>query len=281
LELGTDFYYRELNFFSDIYDVSQYGARVSLTRALGSEFLIGTLSYTIENIGINNVDESRAPQVIIDEEGDRWVSKVGASIAYDTLDNVLDIPTRGQRTEFRSELAGGPFGAETDFYKLELRSSWYFSPLPFRGHVIEVLGRAGVVENYGRSDRVHLFDRYFLGGVSTMRGFRYRRVGPHVGNEPVGGETYWYGTVEYSLPIIERLRFALFYDIGNVYLNAYSFDLAAGQRSYYDNWGVGIRLNIPRLGYLRLDYGFPITYDRFTGGSGRFQFSVGSRRVDF
>ena len=75
----------------------------------------------------------------------------------------------------------------------------------------------------------------------------------------------WFGTFEYSLPIVptlERLRFAVFYDIGNVYEDAYSFARDRNQRFYNDNWGVGIRLNIPRLGPLRLDYGIPITHDK-------------------
>jgi outer membrane protein insertion porin family len=127
-----------------------------------------------------------------------------------------------------------------------------------------------------------LFDRYFLGGISSLRGYKFHDVGPHdLTGEPVGGKTMWFGTFEYSLPIVptlERLRFAVFYDVGNVYQDAYSFDPRLNQAFYNDNWGVGIRLNIPRLGPLRLDYGIPITHDPGTSGSGRFQFSVGFRR---
>jgi outer membrane protein insertion porin family len=137
-----------------------------------------------------------------------------------------------------------------------------------------MIGRTGVVEEYGDSDFVPVFDRYFLGGVTSLRGYRYRRVGPYDEGEPVGGRTFFLGSVEYSIPIVERLRFAIFYDIGNVYRDAYDFDFG----DYSDNWGVGIRLNIPRLGPLRLDYGIPITHDENTGGGGRFQFSVGFRR---
>jgi outer membrane protein insertion porin family len=103
-------------------------------------------------------------------------------------------------------------------------------------------------------------------------------VGPHEAGEPIGGKTFYYGYLEYSVPIIERLRFALFYDIGNVYEDAYSFSLKPDQNFYSDNWGVGLRLNIPRLGPLRLDYGIPISHDPTVSGSGRFQFSVGFNR---
>ena len=58
----------EFNYYSDLYDVTQIGGRVSLTKALGSEFLIGGVSYTLEQIGINNVD-FQPPAVIKQEEG--------------------------------------------------------------------------------------------------------------------------------------------------------------------------------------------------------------------
>ena len=271
LALGVDLYHSELNYYSDLYDFTQTGARLSLTKALPYN-LIGSVSYTIENIGLDDVSPE-APVVIRDEPSDRLVSKVGLSLAYDTRNNAL-LPNRGQRTEILTELAGGPLGAEADFYKWELRSSWYF-PGFFEGHIWEVIGRTGVVEEYDDTPRVPLFDRYFLGGVRDLRGFRYRQVSPRdsATQEPIGGNTFYYGSVEYSIPIIERLRFALFYDIGNVSIDAYDWD-----ENYFDNWGVGIRLNIPRLGPLRLDYGIPISHDEHTSGSGKFQFSVGFYR---
>ncbi len=272
LAFQTDLYHRELGFYSSLYDIRQTGVRLGLTKALGSEYLIGSVNYTIESIGINNVD-ANAPLIIKNEPSSRLVSKVGASLAYDTRNNV-QLPNRGQRTELSSEVAGGPLGGETDFYKLETRTSWYF-PGFFEGHVWEARGRAGVTETYGGSsgEPVPLFDRFFLGGVGSLRGYKYRAVGPYAESEPIGGNTYWFGSLEYSVPIIERLRLAVFYDIGNVYEDAYSFD-PKGQKTYNDNWGVGIRLNIPRLGPLRLDYGIPISHDVYSRGSGRFQFSV-------
>jgi outer membrane protein insertion porin family len=266
LALGVDLYHSEYGYFSDLYDLTQTGARLSLTKALPFN-LIGSVSYTIENIGLDDVS-SEAPKVIRDEPSSRLVSKVGSSLAYDTRNNAL-LPNRGQKTELMGELAGGPLGAEADFYKWELRSSWYF-PGFWDGHIWEVVGRGGVVEAYGDSERVPLFDRFFLGGANSLRGWKYRRVSPTEDDEPIGGNTFWYGSVEYSLPIVERLRLAVFYDIGNVYLDPYDFDFG----EYQHNWGVGVRLNIPRLGPLRLDYGVPID----PSGSGRFHFTVGFYR---
>ncbi len=275
LQLSVDLYHRQLGFVSteNLYDERRTGARIALARALGTENLIGTASYTIESVGIINVDRARASKLIRDEEGNRLVSKVGLSLAYDTRNNAL-LPQRGQRTELSGEVAGGPFGGETDFYKLELRSAWYFKGLG-EGHVLELVGRTGVVKEYGDSSRVPLFDRWFLGGLYSLRGYKYRAVGPRDNtNEPIGGDTYWFGSAEYSVPIIERLRFAVFYDIGMVYSDPYDWNV----KNYNDNFGFGIRLNLP-IGPLRLDYGIPINdVEGVNSSHGRFQFGVGYTR---
>jgi outer membrane protein insertion porin family len=127
---------------------------------------------------------------------------------------------------------------------------------------------------------VPFYDRFYLGGLYSLRGFKYRDISPREAgsSEPIGGDTYWFGSVEYSIPIFEQengvgLRFALFYDIGAV--DASSYSLAT---SYDDNFGFGIRLNIPKLGPLRLDYGIPITTDKYNSSNGQFQFGVGWSR---
>src|SRR5207248_1981533 len=150
------------------------------------------------------------------------------------------LPNRGQFTTLRTEVAGGPLGGDSEFYKLELRTSRYIKGF-FEGHVLELGAGIGVVDTYGHSDRVPLFDRWYLGGIDSLRGYRYREVGPRdpailtpgttsfgrnppiptiittqSHNEPVGGDTYWVGTAEYSVPIIDFVRFAVFYDIGMV-----------------------------------------------------------------
>lgn len=290
LAFGVDLYHRDLGYLSDLYDQQQTGAKLSLTRALGSDFLIGTLSYTIENIRLYDMPglivNSAPPPAMIDpvtptirdEEGSRTVSKVGVSIAYDTRNSSF-LPDSGQRTELFSEVAGGPFGLDTDYVRFELRSAWYFKGFG-EGHVLELSGRTGVVQNFGSSDRVPLFDRWFLGGMYSLRGFDYREVGPKDAfGEPVGGETYWFGSAEYSIPIIDRLRVAAFYDAGMVYSSAFSYTQNSNYNTgfYNDNVGIGFRLNLP-IGPLRLDYGIPITADPQNGGSGKFQFGVGYTR---
>jgi outer membrane protein insertion porin family len=304
LSLSTDLYHRDLNFLSDNFNQQQTGGRLGLSRQLPFN-LVGSVSYTLESIAIRFSDSYRnqfAGSPILLEGGRRLVSRVGASIAYDTRNNA-QLPTRGKRIELMGDLAGGPFGGDSDFYKMEFRVAQYWSPVRltkdtgilhdiFEGHVLELLGRAGVTEAYGDTSRVPLFDRWYLGGMFNLRGFRFREVGPRDfrSGEPVGGGTYWFSSAEYSIPIIERIRVAMFYDAGMVYPDAYSFDPRGGGRdasgdprvrgttgTYNDNWGFGLRLNLP-IGPLRLDYGIPITADPNNQGSGRFQFGVGWTR---
>ncbi len=275
LEFSVDLYHRQLDFVSNEYDERRTGGSLSLTKALWTEQFRGSVSYTLEEVDLEFEEDSGFSQSLIDaEEGSRLVSKMGFGLTYDTRGGGF-LPSNGQRTELSTEVAGGPFGGDSDFYKVELSSAWYF-PGFFEGHVWEILGRSGVTESYGRSDRVPLFDRFFLGGAYNLRGFDFREVGPRDpgNNEPIGGNTFWFGSVEYSIPVIERLRVATFYDIGNVVPDAYDPDFGG----YSDNVGLGLRLNLP-IGPLRLDYGIPITDgDGLGRSSGEFQFSVGYTR---
>ncbi len=327
LRLDTEVYYRQLNYLSDNYQQTQVGGHVGLTKQLPFN-LTGGINYTLENIGIKFSDTYKAtypaqvtnissvnlpggqvgsvtnvvagpqPQ-LLQEEGDRLVSRLDFSLAHDTRNSAL-LPTRGHRIEFAPELVGGPLGGDVDFYKLELRVAQYWTPQRLapqssvwqdilEGHVLELTGKVGVVDAYGNGDRgdknrVPLFDRNYLGGLYSLRGYKYRKIGPvdELTGEPIGGDTYWTGTAEYSIPIIERLRFAVFYDAGMVYKDPYSFTpykYADGSTTgvYADNFGFGIRLNLP-IGPLRLDYGIPITHDKYSGNGGQFQFGVGYTR---
>jgi outer membrane protein insertion porin family len=105
-----------------------------------------------------------------------------------------------------------------------------------------------------------------------MRGFAYRDVGPKDSRgEPIGGQSLARFTVEYTFPIVERVRGAFFYDVGFVNRDAYDF----GSGDVNSDFGFGLRLEIPALGPVRLDYGIPIQSDDNNDSSGRFNFNIG------
>jgi len=293
LEFDFNAYHRNLQYLSDVYTQIETGTRFGLTKALTqNQRLVGGINYTIENIDIdfenyatttnyvvnygpgrNRSSQAIPPQVspsLAAEEGAWLVSKVGFITAYDTRGGGR-LPNKGQRSAFIPQVGGGVLGGDVDFYKLEFTTGWYFKGFA-PGHVFELVGRIGTLAPYGDSPVTHIWDRYYLGGAYTLRGYQYRDVGPRDElGEPIGGNTVWMGSAEYSIPIIEMLRFAVFYDVGTV--NADSWDFNAEQ--YADDWGLGFRINIPQMGPIRLDYGFPITYPDYLDGDSQFQFSIG------
>ncbi len=112
--------------------------RLSLTRALWSDFFIGSVSYTLEDVGIDlvspyhgwKVDKPlpplppNTPQAILDQTGDHVYNRFGVSLAYDTR-NSMQLPNHGQRTEIDPEFSVG----DTSYYKFDVKTSWYFPGL--------------------------------------------------------------------------------------------------------------------------------------------------------
>jgi len=290
LSLGFDAFHHDSSYLSTEYNERRTGVSLRLEKAL-TEFVRGQIEYSIQDIVLHIAD--KASPELQSQGGSHLRSSVAGTVTYDTRDSVF-LTTRGNRTELSAEVAGGPLAGDVNIYKLNAKSSLYF-PF-FDKQVLQLLGAAGVVDAFGSSrdaatnvvetivdrngpkgsvhrpiDPVPIFDRFFLGGANTMRGFAYRKISPEdVNGEAIGGNTFINGTVEYSIPIIERVRGACFFDIGDVYQNSYDVRL----RDLKSDAGIGIRLNLP-IGPLRLDYGYPIMTDSQAGRAGKIQFSVG------
>ena len=155
-------------------------------------------------------------------------------------------------------------------YGMEMSGSQYFD-LPF-DTILSFVGALNTVDDAG-GDGVPIFEREFLGGANNLRGFDYREVGPKdVNGETIGGRTAWFGTAEYTFPLIEKIRGALFYDVGAVSVDAWD---AGG--SINSNWGLGLRLFILGGAPIQLDYGIPIQADEYNDSGGRFNFTIGYR----
>ena len=289
LTLGVSLFHREVDYDSlnSMYEETYDGGALSLTKGLGP-FLKGSVSYTPQNVHLsilpgfstNAATGQNISTNIYDEHGSYFENELGFNLDYDSRRDLRN-PDRGQHIELLTEIATPP--GDTDFYKLELRSSWFFKGFA-PGHILELDARGGVVDTYGGTPRVPIFERWFLGGLYSLRGYRYRQIGPEDGyGEPLGGDTYFFGGAEYSIPLAKIIRLAWFYDMGNVFAGPYSFKLTQGQTRFYsDNVGMGLRIVLPIGGPqgmpLRLDYGIPITHDPNLGSSGRIQIGVGYTR---
>ena len=265
ISMQLDGFRSERRFLSDEYDQRNIGGGPTFGRSLGGPWR-ASIGYKAEEISVFDVDET-ASDLIKEEEGDRTKSSMTLALLRDTR-NSSRLATRGSRNRAAVTGAGGLLGMDTELYRLEGSTVKYF-PV-WIDHVLSIKGWGAVVEEYGDSTRVPIFDRLFLGGARTVRGFKFRDIGPKdERGEPIGGRTASYATAEYTIPLFESFRLAGFYDVGMVWSDAYDFG---------DSWnsavGTGIRIDIPGFP-LRLDYGWPLEADEFNDSSGRFSFWIG------
>jgi outer membrane protein insertion porin family len=265
LSLGGEAFYHQSDFFSTEYNQRNYGFNVDLRKPITS-FASISLDYRLEEIDIFNVDPT-ASSAIQAEAGSHLQSQVGTTLLFDTRDNVF-LTRRGTRVVFTPYVAGGFLGGNTQVYGFSLAASQYFL-LPY-DTILLFDGEAATVDTWGNGDRVPIFDRLFLGGANNLRGFNFRDVGPKdEQGEPLGGQTLARITIEYTVPIITKVRGAIFYDTGFVNTNSYDFST----NHIASDVGVGLRLDLP-IGPVRIDYGYPIQKDNNTNG-GKINFNVG------
>jgi outer membrane protein insertion porin family len=255
LAFGFELFRRETDFNSAAYDEMRTGIELYLRKRLFG-LVNGQLAYSYEIIDLDNVSLV-APEVIIreSENSPRSVSKMTFTVWRDTRNDLI-FTTRGSRISIATTFAG--IGGDTEYAKIEGRSAFFIPTFELGDQVISILGRVGSIWEYS-DEETPFFDRFYLGGPDSLRGFDYRDVGPvseELGSigEPLGGNSYGFASLEYSVKVADPLRLALFYDWG--FVNADDFDFDPG--SFNSNWGFGVRLLV--LGNpLRLDFGIPIT----------------------
>ena len=273
LSLGLDLFRRDARFLSDEYDQINTGGALTLGKPLFSFNRVNWI-YGLEDIDIRNVS-TNASELIRQEEGGRLKSYGTMELVRDTRNSTF-VATRGFRGSASATLAGGPFGGDTDTYQFQLRAS-QFVPLWF-DHVLNLRGWTSMIHEYGDSDRVPLFDRLFAGGPRTVRAFKFRKVGPKdETGESIGGRLVATATAEYTVPVVEKVRLALFYDAGVVWQDLYEKDdgnPAVGDGVLFDGYGFGVRFDFPSFP-IQLDYAWPINTDEVVGDNGRFSFSIG------
>jgi outer membrane protein insertion porin family len=274
LSVGVEGYYREANFLSQVYDQSNLGfavqARKQIWRALSAR-----AEYRLEQVKIFNIEEDDVGIEIEEAEGTYVKSALEGSLVWDTRDSLF-LTRKGELIQLTGFIAGGGLGGDVQDYGISLEASKYFS-LPW-DLIFLVKGQLAVVDGWGSDansdeygDGVPIFDRLYLGGANNLRGFDFRNVGPvDEDDNPIGGNSLAYLTLELTFPIMSRVRGAVFSDIGFVNSSAYDFSTS----SVNADIGFGLRLDLP-IGPIRVDYGIPVIYDSFNGPPGKFNFNIG------
>ena len=265
LSLSGSLFYTEADYLSTEYNQRNYGFLIEVRKPLTS-FMYASLMYQLQNVEIFNVS-STASADIQSQAGTFTESKILSSIVFDRRDNTL-LTRSGQRITLSPYIAGGFLGGDVQIYGWDLEASQYF---PLKWDTILLFNaEVATVDTWGNGSLVPLFERLYLGGANNLRGFPYREIGPQdKTGEPLGGQSMARATIEWTFPIVEKARGAVFYDTGFVNAKSWNFGIPHNASDI----GVGIRLNLP-IGPLRLDYGYPLQRDGYNGG-GHFNFSVG------
>lgn len=279
LAFGVELFRRESDYNSSDYNELRTGFELYLRRRL-FELVEARMSYRFEIVEIFDVDMGTYPvndgiaNVFQAADGEKdVVSKVGLTLLRDTRDSLM-FTRRGNRTSLMSELAG--LGGDVNYLKLEARTAHFIPTFDLYEQTFSIIGRVGTVSTYSNSDEVPFYDRFYLGGPDSLRGFEHRDVGPRDNDdedEAIGGNSYGMLSFEYGFRIAEPLGLVAFYDCGFVNESDYDFSPS----NYASNWGIGARI-IMMGSPLKLDLGIPITVpDDAEDNGAQFNFSFGTR----
>jgi outer membrane protein insertion porin family len=212
-----------------------------------------SLKYELVDVNIKDVDEDAA-QLVRDSEGQSTSSSVTPSIIRNTINNPLN-PTKGSKQVLSFEYAG--LGGDQQFHLFEARNSWFYPLFESEWGDIVISDRTSF--GYGQSDNEDpfpLFRRYFPGGINSVRGYRFRRLGPKDENgHEYGGAKQLVNNAEVIFPLINSAGFkgVLFYDAGQAFDDDEQIQLSELRLG----WGYGIRWASP-LGPIRVEIGYPV-----------------------
>ncbi len=228
--------------------------RLSFSPRVGHAFdfdrdLVFTIGARFQEIEIHDI-EADAPPDVFDVAGFTSIIAASTGLAYDkVLYDRWEGAFDGFRPNVSYEYGGGPLGGDVDFHRVESSMDLYFPIYVHEEgqlhHVIGIFSKVGIIEGHHTTDSIPIFERFFLGGPNTVRGFKFRGLGPHSGHDPIGGTAAWYGNVEYVFPLFQKfLRGVVFFDYGNLSTDLDSFKLEEMRLAA----GVGIRVIFPFLG---------------------------------
>jgi outer membrane protein insertion porin family len=263
LSLGGELFYRQSSYFSDVYEQTNAGASIFLKKPITEKSSV-KLAYSLETITVD-VDAG-ASRKFLDEDGDFVRSALTLSYLYDSRDSVITTRS-GEKLDVSLALAGLGGDVETMTFSTQASKYWNLK----WDTILSLNGEVAFVDAINGD--VPIFERMFLGGGRTLRGFEFRDIGGDrdgPSGEVLGGKSLAFLNTEYTVPIIETVRAAAFYDMG--FVNSGSWDMAP--QDLYSDAGFGIRIQLPISPVpIALDYAFPMSSpDSAADKGGQFNF---------
>ena len=208
------------------YSSNTYGGDVNYTIPLTED---NSLRFSIGGEHREIITSDNTPDDIkafIAKNGDTYNNILGkVSYIHDTRDRFL-FPTDGVRNSLALEV--GLPGSDLEYYKLDFRGASYF---PINETVTFALkGRLATGDGYGDTDELPFFERFYSGGISSVRGFENNSLGPRDSNgDSAGGDFVVNARAELLFPLpfasdLENVRMSAFIDAGNVYADIDAFE---------------------------------------------------------
>jgi outer membrane protein assembly complex protein YaeT len=244
--------------------------------------------YNFERAKLFNLENIPIVEVTRNERAIR-LGMISAGFSRDTRDSAIN-PTRGQLLSADHSLAAGIFGGNESFNKFFGNYQRYHTlsesvPL-LKNSVLAFSARIGLAASFQRTDRdgdgvitqaersLPISERFFAGGATTLRGFRFEEAGPQGileprnANElptlvPLGGDALAVFNFELRYPLTRQLRLVPFYDLGNVFRHVRDINFSRMTNTV----GLGLRFNTP-IGPVGVDYGYLLDPPAFVTASG-------------
>jgi outer membrane protein insertion porin family len=217
-------------FRSDVRYVSQFtqqstGGTLTFGFPVGNGFTRAFTNYSYEKVRVTEINTAftdplvlaRNPylrdSLLIGAGGERTISKITPSLVYNSVDQPI-FPTTGKRLTISTDLAG--LGGNTKFFKpsIEAVTFWKQNNRMSLG----VRGQVEYIRPYGGTTDLPIFEKLFLGGEYSVRGFDLRTIGPSdlETGLVLGGNKSLLFNVEQNFTIAGPVRLILFYDAGQV-----------------------------------------------------------------
>ncbi len=267
--LSLGLYNNRYEYFT--YTSKKTGFSALVSRRLWEDWKVG-LGYLIERNKITDIS-SDAPDIVREEEGTETIGLATAFISRDLRDNRF-LPHKGDYFKLTSQVAGNFLLGDKDFYKLIGEYAYYFNfnELPFDVElplIASVHAKVGYASAFGNTSRLPIDYRFYVGGDTTIRGFRWGEAGPKDKNgDPEGANRELIFNFELGYDVTRMLRLIAFVDVGGGWWD--KFKLGDMRKSA----GLGMRVLTP-MGPIRLDVGWKL--DRRKGESAyQWHFGMGS-----
>jgi outer membrane protein insertion porin family len=250
IALGFSVFRSRYDYFNYLKDT--IGGNVSFGFHIHGD-LRGAVSYGYQKVDIDLPDEITIPPP--DEslfpgatllQDDRIESRVIPQVLRTTINNPID-PSRGTRLIISNEIVGGFLGGQVSYYKPSASFTAYLPGLTRSQH-FDINLEGGWATGFD-GESLPFYERYYLGGEQSIRGYEVRtvsplRINPRTGQLfLVGGNKYFLVNAEYVMPLAGPLKLAAFIDYGNAFDNDHNLDF----KDMRGSTGLEIRFTAPFL----------------------------------